>query len=119
VEESTARDLLAAERETTLGRIAAMSIDLEGIVAASADSNNDDEHDPEGSTVAFERAQVAALLLEAKAYLEELDQALARLTAGSYWSCELCGTAIGSERLAARPAARTCIGCATPGRHTF
>jgi RNA polymerase-binding transcription factor DksA len=119
VEESTAREHLAAERKATLARIADMTTDFDAIVAAAADSNSDDEHDPEGSTVAFERAQVSALLLEASAYLEDLDRALARLEAGRYWSCERCGAAIGPERLTARPATRTCVGCAAQGRPLF
>src|SRR5205085_392040 len=37
-------------------------------IAASVDTaNTDDEHDPEGATLAFERAQVVSLLEEAQA----------------------------------------------------
>ncbi len=89
-----------------------MAGELDDIVAGSAGSNIDDEHDPEGSTIAFERAQIATLLREARAYLGELDRASARLEAGGYWACERCGGPIAEERLAARPAARTCVGCA-------
>lgn len=89
-----------------------MSADFDDIVAATTGSNADDEHDPEGATVAFERAQVVSLLQEARAYLDDLDRAVARLVAGTYTACERCGTEIASERLAARPAVRTCIGCA-------
>jgi len=38
---------------------------------------------------------------------------LARLAAGSYGVCERCGQPIGEARLAARPAAVLCIGCAS------
>jgi DnaK suppressor protein len=107
-----ARTALAAERTTTVRRIGAMTAEFDEIVAGSADSNADDEHDPEGSTIAFERAQTAALLAEAHAYLEELDRAAARLVAGSYWTCARCGGPIGAARLLARPATRTCISCA-------
>jgi RNA polymerase-binding transcription factor DksA len=90
-----------------------MTSEFEEIVAAVAGSNGDDEHDPEGSTIAFERAQVAALLLEARAYLEDLYGALARLDNGTYGDCASCGASIAPERLNARPATRTCIACAT------
>jgi DnaK suppressor protein len=113
MDESTVRDLLNAERTTTLARIGAMTTEFEEIVAATAGSNTDDEHDPEGSTIAFERAQVAALLVEARAYLADLDRALARLDAGTYGTCERCGSPIAPERLAARPATRTCVTCAS------
>jgi DnaK suppressor protein len=113
MDESTVRDLLNAERTTTLARIGAMTTEFEEIVAATAGSNTDDEHDPEGSTIAFERAQVAALLVEARGYLSDLDHALARLEAGTYGTCERCGSPIAQERLAARPATQTCVSCAT------
>jgi RNA polymerase-binding transcription factor DksA len=88
-----------------------MTTEFDAIVEASSGANLDDEHDPEGSTVAFERAQVATLLVDAKRYLDELDQAVARLDTGLYGVCERCGAPIGPERLAARPAARTCVVC--------
>jgi len=113
MEESVVRELLGAERETTWARISAMTSEFDEIVAAAAGSNGDDEHDPEGSTVAFERAQIAALLRTARATLVELDAASARLEDGSYWSCAHCGAPIDPERLAARPVTRSCIDCAT------
>jgi len=111
MDETKTRTILDAEREATLARIHAMAADFDEIVAASADSNIDDEHDPEGSTVAFERAQIAALLAQGRAYLDDLDRALTRLAEGTYSVCESCGATIGSPRLVARPAARTCIAC--------
>jgi RNA polymerase-binding transcription factor DksA len=95
-----------------VNRIGAMTAEFDEIVSGSADSNADDEHDPEGSTIAFERAQTAALLEDARGYLEELDGAAARLDAGSYWTCARCGGPIAAARLMARPATQTCIACA-------
>jgi DnaK suppressor protein len=112
VKEADVREMVDAEWEMTTSRIGAMSVAFDEIVAGSAGSNGDDEHDPEGSTVAFERAQVGALLREARAYLGDLERALVRLEAGDYWTCESCGGPIAPERLAARPATRACIGCA-------
>lgn len=106
------RAALLEQRAETLARIERMSAEYEGIVAASADTNADDEHDPEGPTIAFERAQVGSLLARSRAYLVELDRAEARLEAGRYGSCERCGAPIGAERLVARPAVTTCIRCA-------
>jgi DnaK suppressor protein len=81
-------------------------------VAASRDTNADDEHDPEGSTIAFERAQVSALRRQAAEHLAEVDTALSRVATGSYGLCEGCGDAIAPGRLEARPFVRTCIDCA-------
>jgi DnaK suppressor protein len=112
MDESTAGEVLGAERQAALARIDAIIADFDGIVDSSANANIDDEHDPDGSTVAFERAQTAALLAQARAHLDDLDRALARLAAGSYAVCERCGGQIAWERLAARPAARCCFSCA-------
>jgi RNA polymerase-binding transcription factor DksA len=105
-------DPLLAERAAVLGQIEALTREFEGVVDASRSSNADDEHDPEGATIAFERQQVVALLEQARSRLADVDAALARREAGGYGVCESCGRPIAPERLAARPAARTCIDCA-------
>jgi DnaK suppressor protein len=109
------RAALAAERQETLGRVTAVSREFHGIVESSAGVATDDEHDPEGATIAFERAQLAALLDQAHRHLAELDEAADRLRQGRYGQCERCGRPVAAERLAARPTARTCITCAAAG----
>lgn len=106
------RTLLDAERRETLARLAALTGDFDALVEASEGSNADDEHDPEGATIAFERSQVDALARQAREHLGEIDAALARLDAGDYGICERCGRPISAGRLEARPTARTCIDCA-------
>lgn len=112
----TARELLEDERQQTLRRLAGLTLDFDEVVAASRDTNADDEHDPEGATIAFERAQVSALVVQVQRHLAEVEAALERLEAGSYGICERCGEPIGAGRLEARPAAPTCISCAAAGR---
>lgn len=87
-------------------------LQYEQVVAASESSNADDEHDPEGSTIAFERQQVVALLDQVRRTGEALRQAAADVRDGTYGRCEECGGVIAPARLQARPQARTCIGCA-------
>ncbi|HEY1465832.1 MAG TPA: TraR/DksA C4-type zinc finger protein [Acidimicrobiales bacterium] len=111
-DEFAPRDRLDAERASTLARLGALTAKHDGIVAASVGTNADDEHDPEGSTIAFERARVDALAAQARAHLDDLDRAMDRLADGTYAVCERCGSQIAAERLSARPAARTCIHCA-------
>jgi RNA polymerase-binding transcription factor DksA len=106
-----ARARLELERRVTLDRLAALRADFGGIVEASRDSNADDEHDPEGATIAFERSQVGALAQQAVRQLEEVDAALERLRLGVYGLCERCGRQIPDERLEVRPVARTCVSC--------
>jgi len=109
---SDPRDRLESLRTTTLARLAALQREHSAVVDASRDSNADDEHDPEGATIAFERAQVDALARDASDRLRSVELALARLEAGTYGVCEVCGTAIPDGRLEARPTATTCVACA-------
>lgn len=106
-------DRLGAERAAAQAQIEALTREFDAIVAASQASNADDEHDPEGATIAFERQQVAALLEQARRRLADVDAAVTAVEAGTYGRCESCGRPIAPERLDARPTARTCITCAT------
>jgi DnaK suppressor protein len=107
----SAQDLINAERVTTLARVAALTAEFDDIVAGTDAGSSDDEHDPEGSTIAFERARVSTLVSQGRAYLDELEQAQGRIANGTYGVCEHCGAAIPRERLAALPTARTCVHC--------
>ncbi len=102
---------LLRARTEVIERLRALRGGFDEIVAASADSNADDEHDPEGATIAFERAQVDALARQAQSRLEEIDAALSRVAAGTYGRCEVCARPIPAERLAVRPTAQRCVGC--------
>ncbi len=102
---------LAEEHALVTRRLAAMRGDFTGIVEASRDTNADDEHDPEGATIAFERSQLDTVLRQTERRLAEVEAALARLADGSYGTCESCGQAIPAERLEVRPAARRCVPC--------
>jgi DnaK suppressor protein len=109
----TATEELTRARVETLAQIDALTREFDAMVAASESANGDDEHDPEGATIAFERQQLAALLDSAHQRLADVDAALVRAAAGDYGRCVDCGQEIAPERLAARPQARTCIACAT------
>ena len=85
---------------------------MRAVQASSRDTNADDEHDPEGATIAFERQQIVALLDDARAAVTRLEEALGRLERGDYAVCERCGGPIAPARLEARPGATTCIACA-------
>lgn len=103
---------LAAERAEAHAQIAALQRDFHAIVEANALIAVDDEHDPEGSSTAFERAHVSALLARAQEQLAELDHALELLERGEYGRCQGCAELIPAARLEARPAARFCVRCA-------
>ena len=111
--EPLAAELLAAERVGTLQRLSGLERELAGIIESSSSAATDDEHDPEGATLAFERQHTAALAGQARQHLAQIDAAVARLADGSYSVCESCGQPIGAARLAARPVTTTCISCAS------
>ena len=110
---SSLEELLTTERTRTLERIEALNHDRDGIIESSTSTGVDDEHDPEGATIAFERSQIESLIDQSRRHLSELDRALRQLEAGAYGICESCGVPIAAERLAARPTASTCITCAS------
>jgi RNA polymerase-binding transcription factor len=109
---TTARMMLEEVRRRTTQRLADLRGDYRGFVEASKDSNADDEHDPEGATIAFERSQVGALVQQAEAQLREVDAALVRLDEGTYGVCVVCAAPIPAARLEVRPTAATCVRCA-------
>jgi RNA polymerase-binding transcription factor DksA len=104
--------LLAVERERTLRLIEALTSERVEIASARELANTDDEHDPEGSTIAFEHARVGALLDQARDHLAAIDRAEQRLRDGVLDVCEQCGSAIAPARREARPTATTCVTCA-------
>ncbi len=106
------RSALEEARRRAVRRLADLTGDYAGIVEASRDSNADDEHDPEGSTIAFERSQLGTLVEDARHQLVEIDAALDRLAEGTYGVCERCGRPVPAARLDARPVARRCVDCA-------
>jgi DnaK suppressor protein len=111
------RRLLEAEREASLERMHALERDHAGIVDAGTSANSDDEHDPEGATIAFEREHIASLLEQTRDQLSRVDAALRRLDEGSYGVCDRCGQQIAAGRLEARPTATMCISCASRADH--
>jgi RNA polymerase-binding transcription factor DksA len=106
------RSPLAALRATTAQRLDDLERSFDDIVEATSDVATDDEHDPEGHTIAWERQQVAALLDESRAALAGVDAALARVDDGTYGTCVSCGREISAERLDALPATPRCLDCA-------
>ena len=106
------QDALPARRRRLTAQVAALERAFAALVAATEGANTDDEHDPEGSTIAFERSQLCASLAAARAGLAEVEHALARVADGTYGRCEACGEPIAPGRLDALPSATTCVGCA-------
>jgi DnaK suppressor protein len=74
-----------------------------------------DEESGEGDTLAVERERDLALSAQARAAVEQIDLAVAKINAGTYGACEKCGTTIPEERLEALPHAALCVKCKSGG----
>lgn len=92
-------------------RVRDLESELDDLEASTAESP-DDEHDPEGATIGFERARVTGLLERARAELDALHRAADRAEGGAYGRCAVCGQPIPAERLEALPATERCVTCA-------
>lgn len=116
VDEDEVRAELLAARDEAIAQRDARQADFEEFVDGADLVSTDDEHDPEGATIAFERAQVIALRDDASRRIAALDDALERLDAGTYGDCVGCGRAIPAARLAAIVGVETCVDCAARGQ---
>ena len=74
-----------------------------------------DEESGEGDTLAVERERDLALSAQARAAIEQIDQTVEKIHAGTYGQCEKCGATIPKERLKALPYAALCVTCKSGG----
>jgi RNA polymerase-binding transcription factor DksA len=106
------RARLVGDLEETRDVIAQLIADLESMRESRQDVATDDEHDPEGPTLAFERSQASAVLGNAQRHVREIEDALGRVDGEEFGVCVGCGQRIPYARLEARPYARRCVPCA-------
>lgn len=66
----------------------------------------------DGTTEAVERLATTATARSLAASIADIDRALAKIDAGSYGFCDMCGGEIAKARLEALPATSLCIDCA-------
>ena len=74
-----------------------------------------DEESGEGGTIAVDRERDLALSAQASAAVEEIEEALVRITRKTYGACERCHQPIMKARLRALPYARLCVACKSGG----
>ena len=107
---------LLQNRRTSIAR----SLDALRQEAADAFSRRDlsDMFDQEDPTTDSDGGAAVLLLVErAEQRLREVQQALARVDAGTYGYCTACGKGIPLERLRALPAAASCVACSDRSSH--
>jgi RNA polymerase-binding protein DksA len=72
-------------------------------------SSSQDNHLADTATETYERELDEGLEEDAREQLRQVDKALARIDAGEYGRCEVCGKEIPEERLEAVPWTTLCI----------
>jgi DnaK suppressor protein len=105
--------LLQGRRRELDARRAAVEAQLQAIRDARSGATDDDEHDPEGSTLSVEWSRAEGRRADVLRELTDVDAADARLAEGTYGTCASCGRAIPFERLRLLPAATLCVPCAS------
>ncbi|MFE7355903.1 TraR/DksA family transcriptional regulator [Streptomyces sp. NPDC057543] len=102
-----ARALLSSEIMRLRSELEAASAALAGLMRDSGDGAGDDEADT--GTKNITREHEMSLAANAQEMLDQTERALARLDAGTYGLCEVCGNPIGKARMQAFPRATLCV----------
>lgn len=106
------RARLCADRKAVTSIIESTKASIARLVESRSSADGDDEHDPEGATIATQFSESSALLDHARQHLDQVNAALARVADGTYGRCELCSGQIPLGRLEARPHTVYCVRCA-------
>jgi RNA polymerase-binding protein DksA len=106
------RELLLAERNNYTRQAEELRAQAEALALEHEPGDVQfDEEGGEGGTANVDREIDLQLSAQARAAVEEIDAALAKIEAGSYGYCENCGMQIPEARLEAIPHARLCVDC--------
>jgi RNA polymerase-binding protein DksA len=106
------RELLLAERNNYTRQAEELRAQAEALALEHEPGDVQfDEEGGEGGTANVDREIDLQLSAQARAAVEEIDAALAKIEAGSYGYCENCGMQIPEARLEAIPHARLCVNC--------
>ncbi|MGP3631838.1 TraR/DksA family transcriptional regulator [Streptomyces sp. 24-1644] len=106
-EVTEARTELSSEVMRLRSELEASGAALAGLMRDSGDGAGDDDADT--GTKNITREHELSLAANAQEMLEQTERALARLDAGTYGLCEVCGKPIGKARMQAFPRATLCV----------
>ncbi len=105
---ANAERALKKEREQLVERLGELG------AGESGDLNSDIDFGgsfADAASVTAERTEVLGLVDSLKSQLDDVDDALAAIEAGTYGICASCGREIDPDRLEFRPASVLCIDC--------
>ena len=104
------RRLLLEERERTASAIEFLQAENPGSIEdETGEETQGDQHLADAATATYDRELDYSLEGGAENVVRMIDEALARIDAGTYGTCRVCGREIGEERLEARPWTDLCI----------
>jgi len=107
---------LLVERASHLEQAESLRLDAEQLAEDMEPGDIQfDEESGEGDTLNVERERDLAMSAQARAAVDEVDRALAKMDAGTYGVCERCGHPIPKARLKALPYASLCVACKSGG----
>ncbi len=110
------RALLVAERASYMEQAESLREEAEQLAEDMEPGDIQfDEESGEGDTLNVERERDLALSAQARAAVDEIDRALAKMDTGTYGVCERCGNPIPKARLKALPYAALCVACKSGG----
>ncbi len=99
------KKILLKEREEIVGEV-------RQIFESSKEMGQDGIQDIGDEAANIYNKQILLSLTESERMrLQEMDEALDRIEAGTYGICEECGEPIGLKRLEVRPVAKYCVPC--------
>jgi len=104
-------------KEMLSGQIAALLEDAEKTVAEMTQRFNSYPDPSDRASLEADRNFELRLRDRQRKLISKLEEAIARIDAGTYGICEECGCDIGEERLIARPVTTMCIACKTEQEH--
>ncbi len=109
------RSRIRIERDRLLALVDSLTAIVDELTDAADANPPDDEHDPEGHTIAFERSQLTSRRNEYLRTIAALGVAEDRLDEAQAEFCESCGEPIPLERRLAVPTTSQCVTCASSG----
>lgn len=108
IDMEAARTLLLEERQKVVHQMEDLGADESGELTGAVDYG---DAFADGGAATAERTEVLGLVETLKHRLEDIDQALAKITEGTYGTCEVCGNEIGQARMEFRPTSTRCVDC--------
>lgn len=85
----------------------------EAVASQTSSERSPDPNTAEGGSLAFEMEKELTIWQLHQDLLAQVEEALGRIDAGSYGTCEGCGSAIPVARLDALPHTKLCVDCAS------